>query len=155
VARRGVPLPLAILAGALAAGRGRVVLERLVIRRLYHRPLDSIVATWGVSLIATQGVLIFLGSTMQGVGTPLGSVTIGALSYSIYRLVLMATALALLARALPALLPHALRRDRARHDTRRRDGARARGGHGTHLRPDLRARCGVLAGSRAGSTRRR
>lgn len=96
VARAGVPLPIAILAGALAAGAIGMVLERLVIRRLYHRPLDSIVATWGVSLIATQGVLIFLGSTMQGVGTPLGSVTIGELSYSVYRLVLMATALGLL-----------------------------------------------------------
>lgn len=96
VARNGLPLPFAIVCGALVAGLIGVVLERLVIRRLYHRPLDSIVATWGVSLIATQGVLIVLGSTMQGVGTPLGSVTVGDLSYSIYRLVLMATAVALL-----------------------------------------------------------
>lgn len=94
--RLGVPLPLAILCGALAAGVIGMVLERLIIRRLYHRPLDTIVATWGISLIATQGVLIFLGSTMQGIGTPLGSVTVGALSYSAYRLVLMATALGLL-----------------------------------------------------------
>jgi branched-chain amino acid transport system permease protein len=95
-ARAGLPLPLAIATGALAAGLVGVVLERLIIRRLYHRPLDSIVATWGVSLIATQGVLILLGSTMQGVGTPLGSVTVGTLSYSTYRLVLMGAALALL-----------------------------------------------------------
>ena len=90
--RLGVPLPLAILLGALVAGLVGMVLERLVIRRLYHRPLDSIVATWGISLIATQGVLIVLGSTMQGVGTPLGSFTIGEYSYSVYRLVLMLTA---------------------------------------------------------------
>lgn len=95
-ARAGLPLPLAILCGALAAGLAGMALERLVIRRLYHRPLDSIVATWGVSLIATQGVLIGLGSTMQGVGTPFGGVAIGGLTYSIYRLVLMATAVALL-----------------------------------------------------------
>jgi branched-chain amino acid transport system permease protein len=95
-ARAGLPLPLAIATGAVAAGLIGVVLERLIIRRLYHRPLDSIVATWGVSLIATQGVLIFLGSTMQGVGTPLGSVTVGDLSYSSYRLVLMGAALVLL-----------------------------------------------------------
>ena len=96
VARAGIPLPLAILSGALVAGMIGVVLELLVIRRLYGRPLDSIVATWGVSLIATQGVLIVLGSTMQGVGTPLGSVAVGALTYSVYRLVLMAAALTLL-----------------------------------------------------------
>lgn len=96
LSRAGLPLPLAIVCAALAAGMVGLVLERLVIRHLYHRPLDSIVATWGISLIATQGVLIVLGSTMQGVGTPLGSVEVGALSYSAYRLVLMATAVALL-----------------------------------------------------------
>ena len=96
VTRLGVPLPFGILCGALVAGAIGIVIERLVIRHLYHRPLDSIVATWGISLIATQGVLIFLGSTMQGIGTPLGSVTVGALSYSAYRLALMAAALAIL-----------------------------------------------------------
>jgi branched-chain amino acid transport system permease protein len=73
-----------------------MVVERLVIRHLYQRPLDSIIATWGISLIATQGVLIVLGSTMQGVGTPLGSIDVGGRSYSLYRLVLMICALGLL-----------------------------------------------------------
>ncbi len=95
-ARAGLPLPLAIVSGALAAAVVGLVVERLVIRHLYHRPLDSIVATWGISLIATQGVLILLGSTMQGIGTPLGSVVVGDRSYSAYRLVLMASAVALL-----------------------------------------------------------
>jgi branched-chain amino acid transport system permease protein len=96
-ARAGLPLPLAILSGALVAGAIGVVIERTVVRHLYHRPLDSIIATWGISLMATQGVLIVLGSTMQGVGTPLGSMSVGDRSYSVYRLVLMAAALALLA----------------------------------------------------------
>lgn len=95
-ARAGLPLPLAILTGALVAGIVGMIIERLVIRHLYHRPLDSIIATWGISLIATQGVLIVLGSTMQGVGTPLGSIEVGGWSYSLYRLVLMACALGLL-----------------------------------------------------------
>lgn len=96
-ARLGVPLPLAILAGALCAGAVGMVVERLVVRHLYDRPLDSIIATWGISLIATQGVLIVLGSTMAGIGTPLGPIEIGGRSYSAYRLVLMLAALALLA----------------------------------------------------------
>jgi branched-chain amino acid transport system permease protein len=95
-ARAGLPLPLAILTGALVAGAVGMVVERLVIRHLYQRPLDSIIATWGISLIATQGVLIVLGSTMQGVGTPLGSIYVGGRSYSLYRLVLMICALGLL-----------------------------------------------------------
>ena len=95
--RVGLPLPLAILCGAVVAGLVGMLLERVIIRRLYHRPLDSIVATWGISMIVTQGVLIVLGSTMTGVGTPLSSVTVGNYSYSLYRLVLMAVAVGLLA----------------------------------------------------------
>lgn len=96
LARSGVPLPLAIAGGALAAGLVGMVLERLVIRRLYARPLDSIVATWGLSMIATQGLLIVLGSTMPGIGTPMGSFGVGNFTYSSYRLLLMAVAVILL-----------------------------------------------------------
>src|SRR3546814_17492175 len=92
VARAGAPLPAAILCGALVAGAVGIVLERLIIHRLYHRPLDSIVATWGISLIATQGLLILVAPPMPGIGTPLGRFTIGAYSYSGYRLVLMLVA---------------------------------------------------------------
>jgi urea ABC transporter permease protein UrtB len=95
-ARAGVPLPLAIACGALVAAIIGMALERTVIRHLYHRPLDSIIATWGISLIATQGILILLGPTMQGIGTPLGSTLVGDRSYSVYRLVLLATSIALL-----------------------------------------------------------
>lgn len=95
-ARAGLPLPLAILCGALVAGIIGMALERTVIRHLYHRPLESIIATWGISLIATQGVLIVLGSTMPGIGTPFGSVMVGERSYSIYRFVLMGAAVGLL-----------------------------------------------------------
>ena len=96
-ARAGLPLPLAILCGALAAGLVGLVVERIVVSQLYERPMDTIVATWGLSLIATQGTLILLGSSVPGVGVPLGSFTVGAYSYSTYRLVLIGAALAILA----------------------------------------------------------
>lgn len=95
-ARYGIPLPLAILCGALFAGVLGIILERLVIRHLYGRPLDTIVATWGISLIASQGTLIVLGPSLADVSTPLGSVQIGALSYSVYRFVLMGAAIVIL-----------------------------------------------------------
>ncbi len=95
-ARAGLPMPAAIACGALAAGIVGIVLERLVIQRLLHRPLDTIVATWGISLIATQGTLIVLGSTMPGIGTPFGSFSVGEFSYSVYRVLLMAIAVLLL-----------------------------------------------------------
>lgn len=94
--RAGIPLAIAILCGALAAGIIGVVLERTIIHRLYNRPLDSIVATWGISLVATQGILILVGPTLPGVGTPLGSFTVGPYSFSAYRLVLMIAAVLVL-----------------------------------------------------------
>ena len=89
----GLPLPLGILCGAIASALAGVVVELIVIRQLYERPLDTIVATWGLSLIATQGTLILVGSTMAGVGTPFGSFQVGQYSYSIYRIVLFTAAL--------------------------------------------------------------
>src|ERR1700710_2161106 len=96
VAKYGVPLPLAVVCGAMAAGLVGMVIERLIIRHLYGRPLDTIVATWGISLIASQGTLIVLGPSLADISTPLGSVQIGDLTYSVYRFVLMATAAAIL-----------------------------------------------------------
>ncbi|WP_029355004.1 branched-chain amino acid ABC transporter permease [Bosea sp. 117] len=96
-AHAGLPLPLAIAIGAVVSGLVGALVEILVIRHLYERPLDTIVATWGLSLIGTQGTLILLGSTMAGVGTPFGSFQIGAYSYSVYRLVLFVMAVVVLA----------------------------------------------------------
>jgi urea transport system permease protein len=50
-------LPLAFL---VAGGCG-LLLEALVIRRLYSRPLESLLATWGISLIFIQGARSIFG----------------------------------------------------------------------------------------------
>ena len=65
------------LIGAVACGLFGMFLERTIVRRFYHRPIDSLVATWGISLIMTQGALLLLGSGAPGVGTPFGSVSFG------------------------------------------------------------------------------
>lgn len=93
----GAPLPLAMLGGAAAAGLLGVALERTIVRRFYHRPIDSLVATWGISLIMTQGALLLLGSGAPGVGTPFGSIAIAGASFSVYRLVLVVIAVLVLA----------------------------------------------------------
>jgi branched-chain amino acid transport system permease protein len=94
--RAGAPLFVGIAFGALAAGLLGVVLERLIVRRFYNRPIDSLVATWGISLILTQGALLLLGSAWTSVGTPLGSVALGGYSFAVYRIVMVAVAAALL-----------------------------------------------------------
>ncbi|MDM0006244.1 branched-chain amino acid ABC transporter permease [Variovorax sp. J22G73] len=92
----GFPLPLAQLCGTLAAGLIGVLLEWSLVRKLYKRPLDSLLATWGLSLIVTQGMLLTVGSSVTGIGTPEGSFVVGGYTFSVYRMVLFAAAVAVL-----------------------------------------------------------
>ncbi len=92
----GVPLPIAQIAAAITAGLIGVVVEYFIVRRFYKRPLDSLLATWGLSLIVTQSMLLIVGSSIRGIGTPEGSFAIGAYTFSTYRLVLFGAAVAVL-----------------------------------------------------------
>lgn len=94
--KAGIPLVLAIMTGALATGVFGLVLERLVIRHFYKRVLDSIVATFAISVIIVQSMLIVVGPTEQGIGTPLGSLNLGGYSFSTYRVILATSALGIL-----------------------------------------------------------
>jgi urea transport system permease protein len=59
-------LPLSFLAAACAG----VLLERSVIRFLYRRPLESLLATWGVSLLLQQLLRLTFGANNVQVGSP-------------------------------------------------------------------------------------
>ena len=50
----GISLLVALPVAFLVAGAMGVLLEILLIRRLYARPLDTLLVTWGVSLILQQ-----------------------------------------------------------------------------------------------------
>ena len=80
-----------------------VVLERLVIRRLYGRMIDTMLATWGLSLLLVGIVTSLVGNTTAGISTPLGSFTIGSYSVSVYTLLIIGVAV-LLGLALRAVL---------------------------------------------------
>jgi urea transport system permease protein len=95
-AKHGLPLPLAMLLGALAAAIAGIIIERLVIRHLYDRLFDSVVATWAISLIVQQTMLLVAGPSLEGIGTPFGSFSLSDYSFSTYRAVLPAIALGIL-----------------------------------------------------------
>ena len=59
-------VPLAFIAAALTG----MLIERLVIRWLYGRPLETLLATWGVSLILQQAVRSAFGPTNREVSAP-------------------------------------------------------------------------------------
>ncbi|WP_404422819.1 urea ABC transporter permease subunit UrtB [Nibricoccus sp. IMCC34717] len=61
-----ISLPLSFLT---AAGVG-ILLERSVIRFLYRRPLESLLATWGVSLVLQQVFRLIFGSNNVQVSSP-------------------------------------------------------------------------------------
>ena len=63
-------LILAIPAAFLVAGLVGIVIERGVIRFLYGRSLETLLATWGVSLILQQLVRSIFGPTNQEVSNP-------------------------------------------------------------------------------------
>lgn len=66
----GLYLILAIPAAFLVAGAVGVALERGVIRFLYGRPLETMLATWGISLALQQVVRSLFGATNKEVANP-------------------------------------------------------------------------------------
>jgi urea transport system permease protein len=61
-----IALPLAFV---VAGGIG-ILIERGIIRFLYGRPLDTLLATWGLSLVLQQAVRSIFGSSNREVGAP-------------------------------------------------------------------------------------
>lgn len=95
----GSPLILAMLVGVISAAAAGLVIERTIIKRLYQRPLDSMVATWALGITITQVFRIVFGNSLSGIGIPLGSIQYGGFSYSAYRTLLSVVALVVLASA--------------------------------------------------------
>jgi urea transport system permease protein len=63
-------LPIAIPLAFIVAGLVGIAIERGVIRFLYGRPLETLLATFGVSLILQQAVRTWFGPTNREVGAP-------------------------------------------------------------------------------------
>jgi urea transport system permease protein len=82
-------LTIAIPLAFLVAGAVGVAIERGIIRFLYGRPLETLLATWGLSLILQQAVRTTFGPTNREVGAPswmAGSFELGQLSITYNRL---------------------------------------------------------------------
>ncbi len=83
-------LAVALPTAFLVAGLAGVAIERGVIRFLYGRPLETLLATWGLSLIIQQTVRTIFGPTNQEVGNPTwmsGAIEVaGGLSFTYNRI---------------------------------------------------------------------
>jgi urea transport system permease protein len=70
----------------LTVGIFGIIMERLIFRHLYGRIFDTLLATWGLSLLITGMMTMVFGGAIQGITTPLGSLQIGNIKESMYRL---------------------------------------------------------------------
>lgn len=97
IADAGTSLLLAIPLGFLVGGVMGVVLEATLIRRMYHRSLDTLLVTWGVSLILQQAARDIFGAPNVEVRAPSwlsGSVNIGVTHVPAARLFILVLAVA-------------------------------------------------------------
>ncbi|KAF0093581.1 MAG: branched-chain amino acid transport system permease protein [Puniceicoccaceae bacterium 5H] len=90
-----VAIPVAFLVSALAG----LILERSVIQFLYKRPLESLLATWGVSWILQQAFKLLFGAQNKNVESPtwlLGNITVHDISLGYNRLFIIGFAILIL-----------------------------------------------------------
>lgn len=85
-------LPCALAAGVLVG----MLVERLIVQPLYKRPLDAILATWGLGIVIGQLITMAFGREVQFADAPIqGAVAFLGTEYSAYRLFLVPGALLL------------------------------------------------------------
>ena len=93
---RGLNLFAAFLLAGMAVGLFGIVVERLLIRFLYGRIIDTLLATWGLSLFMVGGVTMIMGPTTESISAPFGNLDIGQYGIPAYSMVLIALAAGLL-----------------------------------------------------------
>ena len=93
----GISIWLSILVVApIVVGIIGVIVERTIIRFLYGRMIDTMLATWGLSLLLVGLTTAIFGNTTVGISAPLGSFQIGDYRTSAYTLFVIAVAVVVL-----------------------------------------------------------
>jgi len=93
----GSPLWLAFIVAAVAVGLFGIVVERVMVRFLYGRIIDTLLATWGLSLFLVGIVTTIIGPRGRSVQTSFGSVDIAGTNISSYSFVLIGMAFLMIA----------------------------------------------------------
>lgn len=72
-----------------------ILVERLIIRWLYGRLINTMLATWGLSLAMMGGMSMIFGNTTTGIATPIAGFAYGRYQLSGYNLFVIAMACAI------------------------------------------------------------
>ncbi|MES9906084.1 MAG: hypothetical protein ABW168_25830 [Sedimenticola sp.] len=92
----GVPFPVAIVIATLATALFGAIVETLIIRHLYGRLFDTLLATWGLSLVLYQSAVLIFGSVTPGIGLPQSYIQIGDYTIASYMIFLIFVAVILI-----------------------------------------------------------
>jgi branched-chain amino acid transport system permease protein len=102
--RLGLPAYTAPVLAFLVGGALGALAEAFIVKRLYKRPLDAILATWGLGIVVGQVLTLAVGREVQFVSAPVsGTLAVLGQNYSLYRLLLLPAAI-LIGGAFTALL---------------------------------------------------
>jgi len=102
--RLGLSIWIAMLIVApIVVGAIGIIVERTIIRWLYGRMIDTMLATWGLSLFLVGLTTAIFGNTTVGLSAPLGSFEIGQYRTSAYTLFVIGVAIGVLGGVLAAL----------------------------------------------------
>jgi urea transport system permease protein len=94
--KAGINLYLAMLIIApLVVGLVGIIVERLIIRFLYGRMIDTMLATWGLSLFLIGLVTLIFGTSAVGVPTPIPGYQLGSYQMGGYNLFIICVAILL------------------------------------------------------------
>ena len=88
-------ISMLIVAPLVVAAIG-IVVERLLIRFLYGRMVDTMLATWGLSLFFIGLVTTIFGNTTRGISSPLGGAAIGDYKIGLYKLFIVGVTVVLM-----------------------------------------------------------
>lgn len=81
-----------LVVAPLTVGLFGVVVEWLIIRTLYGRLINTMLATWGLSLVMIGGLTMIFGNTTTGIAVPVGGFGIGDYQVSGYTVLLIVLA---------------------------------------------------------------
>ena len=95
--KAGANIWLSFFVAAAAVGVFGMIVERVLIRFLYGRLTDTLLATWGLSLFLVGGITTWLGPQTESMAADLGFATIAGFAMPKYGLVMMGLAAGLLA----------------------------------------------------------
>lgn len=97
VTNAGLSLWVAFVVAPLVVALVGLVMERTVINRLYERPVDTLLATWGFALVIQELIKVIFGTSAQSVPNPYSTpIQILGANLPKYRIFLVGLAVALL-----------------------------------------------------------